>query len=89
MPAAGGSISNLEARAGTTARKGESWTVSVIDETPSGTQTTAITCAIGEGSSSCSNTAAAAVAPGDYLMVSIKPASRCLTTTTWRVSFRF
>ena len=87
MPAAGGALSNLEAQAGEAARRGTSWTVAVLDETPQGVKTIALSCMVSEGASSCSNPGSASVHPGDYLMVEIEPGGGHLTT--WRVSFRY
>jgi hypothetical protein len=87
VPAAGGSISNLQAQAGSNAEHGESWLVAVIDEKPSGAQTVAMTCTVLEKSNSCSNSGSVAIAAGDYMLVEIKPPVGW--PTTWRVSFRY
>jgi hypothetical protein len=87
IPAAGGSVSNLEAKAGAAARTGEAPTVEVVAVTPAGARTKLLTCALHEGNSSCSNTGSAAVSSGDYLMVALQSTS--WPGTTWRVSFRY
>jgi hypothetical protein len=82
IPAAGGSISNLEAEAGTAVNA----TVNVIDKTPSGAQTVVMTCMVTGGTKTCSNTGTVGIVALHYLMVRIETTS---TATTWRVSFRY
>lgn len=86
MPAAGGSISNLWAEAGTTVPSKKSSTVSVIDETPGGVQTVVLTCEVLAAARACSNTNTAPIAAGHYLMVRIDTTA---PPTSWRVSFRY
>jgi hypothetical protein len=86
VPAAGGSISNLQAETGTAVGSGKVVTVNVIDETPAGVQTVAMTCTVAVGSTTCNNTGTAAVAAGHYLMVRIDTTD---SARTWRVTFRY
>jgi hypothetical protein len=71
LSAAGGSISNLWAEAGTTVPSKESSTVNVIDETPAGVRTVVMTCTVPAGARTCSNTSAVPIEAGHYLMVRI------------------
>jgi hypothetical protein len=86
VPAAGGSVSNLWAEAGSAVASKDSSTVSVIKETTTGVQKVVMTCTVPAGASTCSNPATAAVAAGEYLLVQI---STTAYPTSWRVSFRY
>jgi hypothetical protein len=86
VPAAGGSISNLQAETGVAVSSGKNATVNVIDETPTGAQTVVMTCVVSEGKRTCANTGATSIAAGDYLMVRIDSTS---SAAAWRVSFRY
>ena len=86
VPAAGGSISNLQAETGVAVSTGKNATVNVIDETPTGAQTVLMTCMVSEGKRTCANTGETSIAAGHYLMVRIDSTS---SATTWRVSFRY
>jgi len=86
VPAAGGSVSNLWAEAGSAVASKDSSTVSVIKETPAGVQKVVMTCTVPAGATSCSNTATAAVAAGEYLLVQIATTA---FPTSWRVGFRY
>jgi hypothetical protein len=86
VPAAGGSVSNLQAEAGAAPAAGKNATVNLIDETPSGAQTVAMTCTVSGGATTCSNTGTVAVTAGHYLMVRIDTTS---LATTWRVGVRY
>jgi hypothetical protein len=86
VPAAGGSISNLQAQAGSAAAPKKSSLVNVIDETPAGVQKVAMTCKINAGETTCSNMSMVGIAAGHYLMVRIDTTA---SATTWRVTFRY
>jgi hypothetical protein len=86
VSAAGGSISNLWAEAGTTVPSKKSSTVNVIDETPTGVQTVVLTCFVPAGARTCSNTSVVPIEAGHYLMVRIDTTA---PPTSWRVSFRY
>jgi hypothetical protein len=86
VPAAGASISNLQAETGVAPATGKNATVNVINETPSGAQTVVMTCVVPGGAKTCSNTGSVAITAGHYLMVRIDTTS---SATTWRVSFRY
>jgi len=86
VSAAGGSISNLWAEAGTTVPSKKSSTVSVIDETPAGVQTVVMTCTVPAGTRTCSNTHTVPIEAAHYLMVRIDTTA---PPTSWRVSFRY
>jgi hypothetical protein len=87
VPAAGGSMLDLEAQTGSAPAAGKHSTVNVIDETPTGHQTVAMTCKITAGETTCSNTGpAVTIEKGHYLMVRIDTTA---SATTWRVTFRY
>jgi hypothetical protein len=87
VPAAGGSISNLEAQAGSAPAAGKRSIVNVIDETPTGHQTVVMKCEIYKAKeTTCSNTGAIPIDKGHYLMVQIDTTA---SPTTWRVTFRY
>ena len=86
VSAAGGSVSNLWAEAGTAVAAKKSSTVEVIDETPAGVQTVVMTCTVPAGATTCSNTGTVAIAAGHYLMVRIETTA---SPASWRVSFRY
>lgn len=87
VPAAGGSISNLQAQSGEAAGRGESWEVSIIEAAASGAQSVAMSCLVSEGTSACSDPASSAIAAGDYVRVSVQ--SGRAERQSWRVSFRY
>ena len=86
VPAAGGSISNLQAETSTAVAAGKVVTVNVMDETSAGVQTVVMTCTVAVGATTCSNTGTAAVAAGHYLMVRIDTTD---SARAWRVTFRY
>jgi hypothetical protein len=91
VPAAGGSISDLQAESGSAPTGKKSATVTVIDETPNGTQhPTVMKCTIPAPlpapPKTCSNTGAVPIEPGHYLMVQTGGTA---SATTWRVTFRY
>jgi hypothetical protein len=87
VPAAGGSISNLWAEAGSTMPVGDSATVNVIDMTPtSGPQKVALSCEVTAGQTTCENTEAAPILKGHYMLVRINTTA---PRTNWRVTFRY
>ena len=88
MPAAGGDISDLQAQIGTAPAAGKSAIVDVLDETPAGAQSVAMSCTIAATQTTCSNTGTVAIAAGHYLMVQIDGTSTA-AASTWRVTFRY
>ena len=86
VPADGGTISSLEAEADAAPATGKSATVNVLDLTPGGSHTVAMSCTIGSGATACSNTGTAAIVADHYLLVEI---STTATATKWQVTFRY
>ena len=86
VPAAGASVSKLQAEAGAVMSGERSATVNVIDETPAGVQKVVMTCTVAGGNKTCVNAGTAAVVAGDYLMVRIDTTG---PGTFWRVTFRY
>jgi hypothetical protein len=85
MPAAGASVSNLEATTNGAPTGTQSYTVDVLDNTAG---TVALSCSVTSSSAFCTNTGSATVTAGHYLEVRITHVNGA-AGKPWRVSFRY
>ncbi len=86
VPAAGASVSNLQAEAGAPVPLKKTSTVNVIDMAPGMGQKVILSCTVPVGATTCSNTGTVTVAAGHYLLVQIVTTA---PQTTWRAGFRY
>ncbi len=88
VPASGGTVADLKAFTSGAPTGAQSYTVNVLDATPS-TATVLLTCTVNSStSSSCSSSSAVTVAAGHYLEVRITN-NNSAPSVPWRISFRY